>query len=118
MYGYFVKVGEFELPFIDLPLEVGANIKDGTCYITQKVSPSNWNYYGYRFDKGVLINSEEFSSTKLDYYTIDKNTDYLNLKGRDVISEIKRILKISKRVLSHSRILSRAANLLRVFRIN
>ncbi|HPD33802.1 MAG TPA: hypothetical protein PKV40_05620 [Candidatus Kapabacteria bacterium] len=89
MYGYFVKVGEFQFPFIDLPLEVGANIKDGTCYITQKISPSNWNYYGYRFDKGVLINSEKFSSTKLDFYTIDKNTDYLNLKVRDVITENK-----------------------------
>jgi hypothetical protein len=60
MYGYFVKVGEFELPFIDLPLEVGANIKDGTCYITQKVSPSNWNYYGYRFDKVYSLIQKNF----------------------------------------------------------
>ncbi|HRS02240.1 MAG TPA: hypothetical protein P5545_06795, partial [Bacteroidota bacterium] len=71
MYGYFVKVGEFQFPFIDLPLEVGANIKDGTCYITQKISPSNWNYYGYRFDKGVLINSEKFSSKKSNL--VDEN---------------------------------------------
>lgn len=89
MYGYFVKVGEFEFPFIDLPLEVGANIKDGTCFITQKLGPSNWNYYGYRFQNGVLIHSEEFSSTKLDYYTIDKSTDYLNLKVSEAIAENK-----------------------------
>ncbi|MEN6510983.1 MAG: hypothetical protein ABFD00_04025 [Chloroherpetonaceae bacterium] len=89
MYGYFVKVGEFEFPFIDLPLEVGANIKDGTCYITQKIGPSNWNYYGYRFENGVLINSEEFSSQKFDFYTIDKNTDYINLKSKEVIAENK-----------------------------
>lgn len=89
MYGYFVKVGEFEFPFIDLPLEVGANIKEGICYITQKTNAFNWNYYGYRFDNGVLTNTEEFSSKKEDYYTIEKNTNFEELKTREIITENK-----------------------------
>lgn len=78
--GYFVKVGEFPIPFLDLPLEVGANIKDGNCYVTQKLGPSNWKMYGYKVVDGALIYKEDFSSKKLDFFTEDLKSDYFGLQ--------------------------------------
>jgi hypothetical protein len=85
--GYFVKVGEFPIPFLDLPLEVGANIKDGNCYVTQKLGPSNWKMYGYRIVDGALIYKEDFASKKLDYFTEDLKSDYYGLQITERIFE-------------------------------
>jgi hypothetical protein len=77
--GYFIKVGEFPIPFLDLPLEVGANIKDGNCYVTQKLGQSNWKMFGYRVTDGALIYKEDFTSKKLEYFTIDNKSDFYGL---------------------------------------
>ncbi len=85
--GYFVKVGEFPYQFIDLPLEVGASIKNGVCYVTQKIANANWKMDGYQLVDGSLILRNDYSSEKLDFYTIDKKNDYYNLKNSEKIYE-------------------------------
>lgn len=85
--GYLVKVGEFPYKFLELPLEVGTNIKDGNCFVTQKVGQSNWEMYGFRVVDGALINKNNFSSEKLDFYTVEKKNDYYGLQMTERIFE-------------------------------
>lgn len=77
--GYLVNVAELPFKFIEIPLEVGANIKDGTCYVSQKLKSANWKIYGYQLINGAVVYKEDFSSEKIGNLTIDKTIDFVNL---------------------------------------
>lgn len=87
--GFLVNVGDFPYKFIELPLEVGSNIKDGTCYVSQKIKNENWKIYGFRLFNGAVIFKEEFSSEKVDNLSIDKTIDYYNLTNHTKITNDK-----------------------------
>ncbi len=87
--GFLVNVGDFPFKFIDLPLEVGANIKDGTCFVSQKIKTGAWKIFGYRLFNGAVIFKEEFSSEKIDNLSVDKTTDYYHLTEHTKITNDK-----------------------------
>ncbi len=95
--GYFVKVGEFSFKFIDLPLEIGTNIKDGTCYVSQKIKADNWKILGYKLMNGALLFKEEYASQKIEDFTVDTKVDYYNLwKSVKILNNKNNILHNSK----------------------
>ena len=47
--GFLTDVATFNVPFVDLPLEVGVVIKDTTCFIARKRKSDDWGMKGYRF---------------------------------------------------------------------
>jgi hypothetical protein len=85
--GYFVKVGEFPYNYIDLPLEVGATIKNGVCYVAQKLGASNWKMNGFQVFNGSLIFKEDFYSRKFEYFTVDNSVDYFTLQNTEKVFE-------------------------------
>ncbi|OGU60439.1 MAG: hypothetical protein A2X64_05990 [Ignavibacteria bacterium GWF2_33_9] len=87
MQGYLVKVGDFPVPYLDLPLEVGTNIKEGSCFVSQKIGNSNWKMYGYKIEDGALIFQEDFSSKKLDNFTVDEKNNYFGLQVTERVFE-------------------------------
>lgn len=87
--GFMVNVGDFPYKFVELPLEVGANIKEGTCFVSQKIKNGVWKIYGYRLYNGAVIFKEEFTSEKVDNLSVDKTIDYYNLTNYTKITNDK-----------------------------
>ncbi len=95
--GFLVNVSDFPYKFIELPLEVGTNIKDGTCYVSQKIQNGTWKIYGYRLLNGAVIFKEEFTSEKIDNLSVDNTIDYYNLTHHTkIINDKSKVLYENK----------------------
>lgn len=79
--GYLVKVGNFEYPYVDIPLEIGLVIDNNTCMITKKNKQYNWEIQGFSFDNGSLLMHDEFTTRKLGNLTYETYVNYLDLKS-------------------------------------
>jgi hypothetical protein len=77
--GYLVLVDILEKQFVEIPLEVGVVIKDNSCYLTEKIKKFNWNIEGYRFDNGSLSLVDEFETSKINKFTKETYTNYVEL---------------------------------------
>ena len=87
--GFLKQVENFEVPFIELPLEVGVVIRSNKCYVTQKYKQFNWDILGYTYNNGCLIFNDLFSTRKIGYVTYEKYRDYVNLKGYEKYISLK-----------------------------
>lgn len=77
--GYLVLVDILDKKFVEIPLEVGVVIKDNSCYITEKAKKFNWKIEGYRFDNGSLLLVDEFETIKIEKFTKETYTNYVDL---------------------------------------
>lgn len=87
--GYLRKVYQETIPFVEVPLEVGAAIRNSKCYITKKNKQYNWDIYGYTYQNGSLILYDEFFTRKLDNTTYEKYRDYNDLNGSEKYISLK-----------------------------
>ena len=95
--GFLVNVADFPYKFIELPLEVGCNIKGGTCFVSQKIRNGVWKIFGYRLLNGAVIHKEVFTSEKIDNLSVENTIDYYKLTNHTkIINDKNKILYENK----------------------
>lgn len=81
--GFLSKVGQFSYEYFELPLEIGVSIKENTCYVTKKRKQFDWVIKGYRYDNGTLVLLDNFETSRLDQYTIEKYYNYQSCETKE-----------------------------------
>lgn len=87
--GYLVPVGKLSVPFVELPLEVGVVVKEGTCFVTQKRKSEDWSIRGYQFTEGAVVLVDEFVSDRLDAYMHESFRSFQTLKTSERLADKK-----------------------------
>lgn len=87
--GFLVNVAKFPLSYVDLPLEVGVAMRDGACYVTQKVKADHWLIKGYQYREGALVLLDEFVSDKVDSYGHESYVNFTTLESRERFLDVK-----------------------------
>lgn len=87
--GFLTDVATFNVPFVDLPLEVGVVIKDTTCFIARKRKSDDWGMKGYRFVAGSVVLVDEFNSNQLSGFAHEDYRNYVTLDTREEFSNDK-----------------------------
>lgn len=81
--GFLVNISKMPLQYIDLPLEIGVVIKDGTCFVTQKRRAEDWSIRGYRFTEGSVAVVDEFVSNRIELFGHETFRSYQTLETRE-----------------------------------
>lgn len=87
--GYLVPVGRMPFQFVDLPLEVGVVIKEGTCFATQKRKSEDWWIRGYRFTEGAVVLVEEFVSDRIETFQHESFRSFQTLVTSEKLADKK-----------------------------
>jgi hypothetical protein len=91
--GFLVNISAMAMNFVEIPLEVGVVIKEGTCYVTQKRRSESWMMRGYRYVNGAVALADEFVSERIEdvghesfrsYQTLETKDRYLSEKSDDL----------------------------------
>jgi hypothetical protein len=81
--GFLVNVAKFPLEYIDLPLEIGVAMRDGACYVTQKIKADHWVIKGYQYREGALVLLDDFVSDNVDSYGHERYVNYTTLESKE-----------------------------------
>ncbi|MBM2813363.1 MAG: Carb-bd dom fam9 protein [Ignavibacteria bacterium] len=81
--GFLTKVGQMQVEYYELPLEIGLAIKQNTCSVIKKRKQFDWSIKGYTFRNGSLISLEEFTTNSIGKLTRETYHNYQTLKNSD-----------------------------------
>lgn len=81
--GFLVNITAMPFQYVELPLEIGVVIRNGTCSITQKRRADDWVIRGYRFEGGSVVLVDEFVSDKRGMLGHETFTSYNTLETRE-----------------------------------
>lgn len=81
--GFLVNIAKIPLQYVDLPLEIGVVIKEGTAYVTQKRKAEDWTIKGYRFSAGSVVLVDEFVSDRIETFGHETFRSYQTLETRE-----------------------------------
>jgi hypothetical protein len=95
--GFLKKVGDFPFKFVELPLEIGFDIKNTTCYVTKKRQQFDWMVYGYTFDNGVLVKKDIFTTMRVGDLTHERYRNFISMKGSERYIKTKTGEEVFKR---------------------
>jgi len=79
--GYLTKVAQYQFDFVDLPLEIGIVIDNGTCYVTQKQQQFNWTIRGYEYKNGIIMKKDIFTTQRIGDMTMENYQNFVDLKN-------------------------------------
>lgn len=81
--GFLTKVGEFQVNYFELPLEVGVAIRHNLCYVTQKFKQFNWDIKSYKFINNVLVSYDIYSTRRIGKITQETCKNFYNLRNTE-----------------------------------
>lgn len=67
--------------FVELPIEVGVAISQGTAYMTRKLKEFNWEISGYRYRDGVVMMVDKFTTAPQGNMTYETYRNFQTLEG-------------------------------------
>jgi len=67
--------------FVELPIEVGVAIADGSAHMTHKLKEFNWEIYGYRYRDGVVMMVDKFTTERQGLMTYESYRNFQTLEG-------------------------------------
>ncbi len=67
--------------FVELPIEVGVAISQGTAYMTRKLKEFNWEINGYRYRDGVVMMVDKFTTAPQGNMTYETYRNFQTLEG-------------------------------------
>jgi len=82
-FGYLVNVGNFQLAYIDLPLEIGVLVRDTIAYVTQKKKSDYWTIRGYTYRSGSMVQVDEFISNKVEHFGHESYRNFSTLQTKE-----------------------------------
>ena len=81
--GFLVKVGQFKIEYVELPLEVGVAIRNGAVYITQKFKQFHWKIVSYKLVNGSLIKYSDYTTSRIGKLTREIENNYVYLRNTE-----------------------------------
>ena len=81
--GFLIKVGQFKIEYVELPLEVGVAIRDGAVYITQKFKQFHWKIISYKLVNGSLIKNSDYTTYRTGKLTHELGNNYEKLRNTE-----------------------------------
>ena len=81
--GFLIKVGDFRIEYVELPLEVGVAFRDGAVYITQKFKQFHWKIVSYKLVGGSLIKNSDYTTYRTGKLTHETENNYEKLRNME-----------------------------------
>lgn len=92
--GILRLIKQANVDFVELPIEVSVAIANGNAYMTRKLKEANWEIFGYRFQSGVVMMVDKFTTeiqgnmayeTYRNFQTLEGYERYISTTDTNVI---------------------------------
>ncbi len=79
--GILRLIKQVNVDFVELPIEVSVAIANGNAYMTRKVKDANWEIFGYRFQDGVVMMVDKFTTEVQGNLSYETYRNFQTLEG-------------------------------------